>query len=231
MDDMLLVGPVDHLTKLKTDIHKVYPLKDLGEVRDTIFLGLRIQRNDNKFTIDQARYVKLIADKFHVDTPSSIPMESRFKPRSADDIPPFDTKKYQSAIGSLLYLALGTRPDIAFTVNRLAQFASHPNVDHWQAITKLIGYVLGTADFGITLGEPLVSDDNLSGYFDASYGDNADGHSTCGYIFFYRGHPISWRSKKQQMVCLSSSAKSHFRICPHNLHFNPDYPENARNSN
>lgn len=212
---MLLVGILDRVDKLLKDIHKIYPLKNLGEVKDTIFLGLHIVRHDSIFTVDQARYSRLIVDKFHIATPSTTPMESRFKPR--DDAPAFDTRTNQSAIGSLLYLALGTRPDITFAVNRLAQFASQPNADHWQAVTKLIGYVLDTLDYGITLGKPsagitlgnpsvsLPDSSHLSGYFDASYGDNTDAHSTCGYIFFYHGQPVSLRSKKQHIVGLSST--------------------------
>jgi len=88
-------------------------------------------------------------------------------------------------------------------VSKLAQYASDPTRTHWHAVLRIFAYIRGTLDFGIRLGS---SDNPLTGWFDASYADDVvDRHSTCGYIFLYKGGPVSWRSKKQSMVALSST--------------------------
>ena len=110
----------------------------------------------------------------------------------------------------MLYLALGTRPDISYAVSKLAQYASDPTKTHWHAVLRIFTYIRGTLDFGIRLGS---SDDLLTGWFDASYADDVvDRHSTCGYIFLYKGSPVSWRSKKQSMVALSSTEAEYVAI-------------------
>ena len=91
----------------------------------------------------------------------------KFKPDSEASL--VDRPRYQSAIGCLLYLSIGSRPDITFAVNRLAQFASAPNIDHWQAVLRLISYIHGTASLGITLGRDPSSP--FCGFFDASYAE------------------------------------------------------------
>lgn len=118
---------------------------------------------------------------------------------------PYNTGRYQSAIGSLLHLTLGTRPDIAYAVNKLAQFASAPQDIHWNAIEKIFSYIAGSVEMGIILGKDPTQK-HIVGYFDASYADDeVDHYSTCGYVFLFLESPISWRSKKQNMVALSST--------------------------
>ena len=57
-----------------------------------------------------------------------------------------DQQKYQSAVGSLLYLAMATRPDITFAVSNVAKFSSHPTTQHWTAVKRILRYLRGTAD-------------------------------------------------------------------------------------
>ena len=140
--------------------------------------------------------------KFNIDYPASTPLLSLFFPSTS---PQFDASTYQGAIGSLLYLALRTRTDIAYAVIKLAQFSSSPSVAHWTAIRRTMAYLHGTVDSCILLASPA-DPPHLVAYFDSSYTDDVnDRHSTYVYVFYYMGGPISWRSKKQQVLALSST--------------------------
>lgn len=202
VDDMLLVGTRAVLDGLKPKINAVYAFKDLGPA--SLFLGIRITRDRTKKCIylQQGQYTSALLQKFNITYPASTPLQSLFFPSTS---PPFDVSTYQGANGSLLYLALGTRPDIAYAVIKLAQFSSNPSVAHWTAIRRTMAYLHGTMDYNIVLASPT-EPPNLVGYFDSLYADDInDRHSTSGYVFYYMGGPVSWRSKKQQVLALSST--------------------------
>jgi len=97
---------------------------------------------------------------------------------------------YQMLIGSLLFLALASRPNITFVVIRLARFASNPSQDHLQAIKRVFGYLKGTITLGITYSLANQSP-YLQGYYNANYASDVSiTKSTTGYIFILAGGPI-----------------------------------------
>ena len=111
----------------------------------------------------------------------------------------FDPSVYKSAVGSLLYLSTGTRPDIAFAVSNVAKFSSNPTKQHWTAVKRILRYLKGTRNFGLLYTNGNV--DEFIGYSDSDWaGDLDDRKSTSGYVFMMSGAPISWRSKKQTSV-------------------------------
>ena len=119
---------------------------------------------------------------------------------------------YQMLIGSLLFLALASRPNITFVVIRLARFASNPSQDHLQAIKRVFGYLKGTITLGITYSLANQSP-YLQGYCDADYaGDVSTAKSTTGYIFILAGGPIIWKSKLQSIVAQSSTESEYIAI-------------------
>ena len=108
-------------------------------------------------------------------------------------------KLYQMLIGSLLYIMLGTRVDIAFAVIKLARYASNPSNIHFTALKRVYKYLKGTKDCGIT----YYKDNNhfISGYCDADYaGDIITAKSTSGYLILLAGGTISWKSKLQSII-------------------------------
>ena len=137
--------------------------------------------------------------------PTAVPMDPGLKLESAkDDQEVVNQQAYQSSVGSLLYLSTVTRPDIAFAVGTVARFASKPTSTHWAALKRILRYLRGTSDLGILYNSetnmPLVA------YSDADWaGDVNDRKSTSGYIFQLSGAAVSWRSKKQNCVALSSA--------------------------
>jgi hypothetical protein len=112
--------------------------------------------------------------------------------------------EYRAAIGSLMYAAIGTKPEIAYAVQKLSQYTSNPSPEHWTAIKQVFHYLKGAQSSGIIYG---TSDEPTEpvGYSDADWGSNSDDQKLIsGHIFMLAGGPISWQSKKQPMVALLS---------------------------
>ena len=117
-----------------------------------------------------------------------------------------DKQKYQMLIGSLTYAVTGTRPDIAQALGSVNQFASNPSSEHWKSVKRILRYIKGTLDWGILFDGTKETEIRLSGFVDADWGSDPNGRkSRSGYIFTLCGGIISWLSKKQATVALSST--------------------------
>lgn len=113
-----------------------------------------------------------------------------------------DRSWYARSIGLLMYLMMGTRPDIAFAVSALSRYMANPTTAHINAARRVFRYLQGTRDFVLTYRGDMKS---LVGYTDADWaGDLATRRSTSGYIFNLGSGAISWSSKRQPTVALSS---------------------------
>lgn len=114
-----------------------------------------------------------------------------------------DPSEYCTIVGSLQYISL-TRPDIAYTVNKLSQFMHRPTDDHWNAVKRVLRYLCGTIDHGILLHRQ--SSLALHAFSDADWAGNKDDYtSTSAYVVYLGRNPISWSSKKQRTVARSST--------------------------
>src|ERR1700749_4250076 len=101
-----------------------------------------------------------------------------------------------------MYIANGTRPDIAYAVNMLAQVAVNPGRVYWNAAKHVVRYLKGTRDLRLTFGS---TSEGLIGYSDASHGSEDLGwKSMSGYVFTIGGGAVSWSGKKQPIIALSS---------------------------
>jgi len=113
---------------------------------------------------------------------------------------------YLAAVGALMYLATSTRPDIAYTVGCLARFNLNPGMAHWHAVKHLLHYLKGTADYSISYAPDPSSSKLFSIYSDADYGGCKDtGRSTGGYLVKIGTSTVSWSSKLQSIVALSTT--------------------------
>jgi len=123
--------------------------------------------------------------------------------RHTPDKEPADNELYRQYIGSLMFLAQYTCPDIAYTVSHLSQFNKDPSVYHLHAAKHLMRYIQGTKDLGILFDAEVKS---ISiGYSDTSYANDSDGRkSTSGSVFFYAHGIISYQSQKQPVIVLST---------------------------
>jgi hypothetical protein len=115
---------------------------------------------------------------------------------------------YIHAVRSLMYLAIATRPDIAYAVGVLARFNSNPGKAHWNAVKHLFHYLKGTIDYKLTYGPTVtsLSSELFQSYSDADHGGAKDsGRSTGAYVVKIGTGAISWSSKLQTIVTLSTT--------------------------
>ena len=101
-----------------------------------------------------------------------------------------------------MHLAVGTRPDIAFAVSTVAQFSADPGLQHWEAVKKIFRYLAGTKKLALTFGDGKRS---LEGFTDADRASQEHRHAVSGYAFLLDGGAVSWSSKKQELVTLSTT--------------------------
>jgi hypothetical protein len=116
--------------------------------------------------------------------------------------PPVNTSSFHSVLGSLMYLACGTRPDISYTVNLLARFSQNPLDEHWTALDHLIGYIRKNPRKGITF---TPGDASVKLYVDAGWGGEHE-RLTTGFLLQHYVNPIAWGSKWQDVVAMSTCA-------------------------
>jgi hypothetical protein len=159
-------------------------------------------------TLGQKAYLEKVLEQFGMldCKPTVTPMETSPKnmvPAETDYIATTELRScYQSAVGSLMYAMLGTRPDIAYSVSVVSRYSSNPTEAHMSAVKRILRYLKGTIDMELTFRGEL---SDLTGYTDADWaGDHGTRRSTSGYIFHIGSGAISWSSKRQATVSLSS---------------------------
>ena len=124
-------------------------------------------------------------------------------PRNDDESAETEKIPYASAVGSLMYAQVCTRPDIAFVISVLGRYLSKPGVAHWQAAKRVMRYLQGTKDYMLTYKR--ANHLEVTGYSDSDYGGCPDDHkSTSGYIFMLAGGAVSWKSAKQTLTATST---------------------------
>ena len=202
VDDILLVGTTDNVNNTVTAIAKKFELTDHCNSNMTL-LNIDITREDNGFYLSQSRHIASTLELAGMTDckPVSTPQPSGLKLNKAKD-EAHTAAPYRQVIGKLIYLLM-TRPDIAATLSILSQHVAYPTDIHWHALQHLLRYLKKTIDMRLHIGG---TDLTLHGYSDSSYADDKDSRcSQQGYIFFLGDSPISWRSKRQQIVALSST--------------------------
>ncbi|THG92494.1 hypothetical protein EW026_g8421 [Hermanssonia centrifuga] len=211
VDDCAITGSSTPLiSEYKRRIGEKYPLTDLGEV--SWLLGIKVARDREARTLSlsQHAYIDSILARFNFTDlkPSSIPMDPNLQltksqcPTSLADIARMRKIPYREAIGSLMYAAVGTRPDISFAISTLAQFSQNPGWTHWEAVKRVFRYLLGTKNLVLQYGGVQRG---LEGYVDADGASQEHRHAITGYVFLVDGGAVSWSSKKQELVTLSTT--------------------------
>lgn len=177
---------------------------------------MEVERNRQERTIKltQKQYVTNVLKNFGMSDskPVNTPMVPLTQPQPLDASKKNESKKekpYQNAIGSLLYLAISTRPDISFAVTYLSQFNNNYTEENWMAVKRIMRYLKGTPEKGLLF---RADDSELSGFSDADWGGNFDRRSFSGYVFKLSGSAISWKCKKQKSVALSSTESEYVAV-------------------
>jgi hypothetical protein len=214
--------------ELKQQLVDRFDTKDLGEAR--MMLGMRITRDRERRTskIDQELYITKALERFGLtnckaaETPAvehatDEPMTEaqKLKSKNSGGDQPADRHRFMEIVGTLLYAAISTRPDIAYAVNRLTRHMQSPLRRHETAAERVLRYLAGTRTVGLVFGrdrrgttdaaEIAFGKFDVSAFSDADWaGDHSDRKSTTGWVAKLGGDVVSWASKKQRVVALSS---------------------------
>lgn len=205
--DDIIVGCIDKsiVLNIKAKIAKEFNVDDKGELR--YFLGMEIERDGPTGTIklSQSQYIRDILEQYGMENCKtlSVPLEAGYQVSCDDSCEKVGTTEYQSLVGTLMYLAISTRPDILHSVSKMAQRNADPRKEHFTKLKHILRYLAGTKDLKLIYQNNHV---NLEGYVDADWGGNTvDRKSYTGFVFSFGGCPITWESRKQTSVALSST--------------------------
>ena len=171
-----------------------------------MFLGLKIHCNGTKRTLhlSQSNYVKNILSIFKMKlcNPALTPANPHVCLESSKlkfEATLYERKRYQSAVGSLMYAMLRSRPDIDYAVSRVSQYSINSDPTHWTAVKQIFRYLAGIPNRWLCYG----NFGSGRGFTDADWGSGEDRRSICGYTFLLNGPSISWVSSIQSTVALS----------------------------
>lgn len=215
VDDMLITGS-DKLAieEFKGRMMKEFEMSDLGTLN--YFLGLEFVYTSKGIFLHQRRYVSEVLKRFRMENCNEVatPMETTYKLLIDETESEVDGTLYKQIVGSLRFLC-HSRPDISFSVGLVSRFMSKPRTSHMAAVKRILRYLKGTQDFGLLFPRSKRQGGvaEIEAFSDSDWsGDKVDRKSTSGYFFRFLKAPISWCSKKQNVVALSSCEAEYIAV-------------------
>jgi hypothetical protein len=209
VDDMLIASSsMAESDAVVVALASQFEITDNGEPK--LHLGCSIERNRANRTIrlDQKAYTESILRDFGYEKCNSVttPMDpgTRLSPATAEDAQKARDFPYTAVVGKCMYLATCTRPDIAYAVRELARFMANYGPSHVTAAKHLLRYLRGTTSYGITLGGSDTLHPLFKALTDSDWGMGDTRKSVSGFLIMMGDSPISWSSKQQAVVALSS---------------------------
>jgi len=211
VDDMMIAGSsIAIVEAFKRAVANEFTVKDLGELQGIVGMKITRNRESRELEISQAPSIELLLEAYGMSgcRPVATPMEGTLTKLEGDDIAP--DYGFMSVVGSLLYLAMVSRPDIAFPVHTLGKHMQAAGEDHWAAVWRLLRYLRGTKDLTIKYTGNMDGLFELVGYADADYAGDLDNRRSTSGNFFCLNHgndiaPIDWMARQQDLVAKSSA--------------------------
>ncbi|KAH9671758.1 retrovirus-related pol polyprotein from transposon RE1 [Citrus sinensis] len=202
VDDIIITGSDSQgIEEVIKDLNTSFALKDLGNLN--FFLGIQVLRNQNSILLSQAKYIQdLLAKTEMIDCKGiETPFSTSEKLKKDVGNRFHDPTLYRSIIGSLQYAVL-TKPELAFSVNKLSQFMSDPRQPHWVACKRVLRYLKNTMNMCLSFRKSEHLD--LIAYTDADWAtDPDDRRSISGYCVYLGDNLVAWSSRKQGIVARS----------------------------
>ncbi|KAK9680706.1 Reverse transcriptase (RNA-dependent DNA polymerase) [Popillia japonica] len=180
VDDLLIFSKdINDRDNLKKALSEAFHMKDIGKAKHCIGLNITYDEEIKAISLDQSKYIKEILATFGMAAckPAATPSDpsQRLSVRMCNTDEVIENVPYQEAVGSLLYLAQGTRPDIAHAVNDVSRFNSNHGKAHWQAVKRIFRYLKGTVNLKLRYD----SNKELIGYSDADWASDVDKRRSC----------------------------------------------------
>ena len=214
VDDLVIAAPTyQQIDWIRTKLQNEFDMTDLGNLET--FLGLEVSQNRGQRTLhlSQGTYIRKVFHAHGMEGCNTAPTPANphirlEKSQARFEATPDVKLRYQSAIGSLMYAMLGTRPDIAYAVSQVSQYSTNPSPTHFTGMKRIFRYLAGSVDRGLLYSMSGIGE----GFTDADWGSGEDRRSIGGYTFILNGAAISWHSKKQSTVALSSTEAEYMAL-------------------
>ena len=215
MDDLLVASKsLAALQQTKNAVLSKFKGKDLGPVNRYLNLEIKRDREQKILQLSQASHIEQLLAKYNLSDckPRGVPLPSgaNLEPAGPDDHLLESATPFQELVGALLYLSSTARPDITYAVSVLSRNMSKPTERHWQQAKGVLRYLSDTRHSGITYGTAAA----LEGWCDADYGGcKATRKSRSGYVYKINGGAVTWTSKLQNVVALSTAESEYIAGC------------------
>ncbi|KAK8613675.1 hypothetical protein V6N13_101432 [Hibiscus sabdariffa] len=208
VDDILLIGnDIPTLQSIKTWLSSCFSMKDLGEA--AYILGVKIYRDRSRrlLGLSQSTYIDKVLKRFSMEESKrgflpmrhGISLSKEMCPSTPQERERMSQIPYASAIGSIMYAMICTRPDLSYALSMTSRYQANPGECHWTSVKNILKYLRRTKDVFLVYGgeEEL----RIKGYTDASFQtDKDDSRSQSGFVFCLNGGAVSWKSSKQDTV-------------------------------
>ena len=203
VDDILIFGNKTQNHYVYQKIAKEFDVSLIGFPKRVV--GLLVDQDNSGIRLHQTIYANEVLKRFqmHESKPVSTPFTKLDSSEEAND--EVDKELYMKFLGSVMFLSVGTRPDISYAVNVLARAMQQPTKAHWTAAKHLLRYISGSRDLGLTYTKHEATFPDIQVYADADWGNDPDRKSMTGVLCTIGGTAISWMSKKQNTVALSTT--------------------------
>ncbi|KPJ07592.1 Copia protein [Papilio machaon] len=217
VDDIIIfTNNLESKTYFKKELQKQFKIKDLGDINYCIGIHVQRDRKNGIIYLDQKKYIQEVLYKYGMSDCKSVktPMDTNvtFEHDTLDKSSTLSDVPYQEIVGCLLYISQITRPDISFVIGMLSKYNNKPEMSHWIALKRVMRYLKGTEGYKLTY--KCNSGENMShGYCDADWASSEDDRRSCtGYTFLFQGGAISWNSKRQPTVALSTTEAEYMSL-------------------
>ena len=207
VNDIQIYDPREskHISDLKEELSKRFAITDLDSY--SYYLNMEIQRNRVKRSvrITQSTYLKKVLARFNMANSAPVPtpmvVGTQLEEESVDQAISDVVREYQSMMGSMMYAMIQTRSDICFAITILSRYNQNSNSKHIAAVKRVLRYLKDTIDHDITYGTV----NGLEGFIDTDWAsDSETRRSLEAYVFLLYEGAVSWTSKRQQFIALSS---------------------------
>jgi len=214
VDNLLLFASSDKaMFKMKDQIKSEWQITDLGEPQKIV--SIEITLKDHMVTIFQKKYIESILRKEGLErlNPVNMPMDPNNMLVPNPDGEGNRSNSYVRLLGELQFLSNATRPDITFAVNKLVSYTANPSLHHISAIKRVLHYLTGTKEYGITYTDSITHPNVFHGYANAAFRGNSDDQkSVASYVFITGNRAITWRSRKQTVIALSTTEAEYMAL-------------------
>ena len=200
---------------MKNQLNTLFQITDLGEMKNILRIHVQRDCTTRTLNISQEVYIDLILAQFSMQEANPVLTPVNYSVKLNVPIPNAEIKltisePYVKVVGSLMYAALGMRPNIAFAIQHLSQFTKFFSHKHWTAIKHVLRYLKGTKEDIISYKSSHKI--HIEVFVNSDFANPADPLSICSYIILINGSCVSWSSKKQRTVALSTTEAKHMAL-------------------